>query len=678
MFQIKTKNVTSLLLGIILVSCLFASVASAATLTTITVKEKAGVSTSNYPLTFGHVFKKGDVTGNVYLSNYPTQTDVKTTYSDGSIRFAVISALVPMAANSDTVLNVNTTGTAASTTAMTKTEILVTDIGATIDLTGLSGSGYSGNLQADLRATIIAASSLDYWLEGGVCTEILIDQRLNNSLNATWEVRFYPGTSYIRISHVIENVEANYRGSINYAVEIKQGNASPISVYTKANFQHNYQARWRKVLWLGTEPPEVEIHYDTDYLISTGMIPSYDTSLTVPESSIASKYSEWNGTDTDIMGDGLQDNSFASGVEGSLLQKYTAQYLLSWDNRLREVVLGMGEVTASCPIHYREWDNTKSFYGHIISVDDRPRIRVREGKTEDLPAPIGTLSSQWEVDQAHQWSYNYIPYLVTGERWFLDELYYWSSFNMNYQNPDYRGEEDGIIPDSAQVRGVAWAYRTMTQTAAIAPNADIEKAYFEDKIANNIARFITESTKYPLRFIYLRNDSISGLDASVTVGLSGWMQDFLLLAISNGSDLGYDASTVLSEFSKFVINRFTNPDFNWYNGASYRFPGATVAGTVSTWSQASSLFSSQPTSFDPVGYAYSYRHKALAALSQVTDQTGGQTAYDWLKTNFTAGTPPLDEQFADDPTWALVPRDGFTPPAGNGSQPLPPLNLRNE
>jgi len=33
----------------------------AATITTVTVKEKAGVTTTNYPLTFGHAFKKGDV-----------------------------------------------------------------------------------------------------------------------------------------------------------------------------------------------------------------------------------------------------------------------------------------------------------------------------------------------------------------------------------------------------------------------------------------------------------------------------------------------------------------------------------------------------------------------------------------------------------------------------------------
>jgi len=686
MYKTSLKIVTFtsvLLLSTAFFVCLSAFSVSASTLTTITVKEMDGVSTSNYPLTFGHVFKKGDVTGNVYLNNYPTQTDVKTTYDDGSIRFAVISALVPMTANSDTVLNVNTTGTAAKTTPMSKVEILATDIGATIDLTGLSGSGYSGNLQADLRAAINAESSLNYWLEGGVCSEILIDQRLNNSLNAAWEVRFYPGSPYIRISHAMENVEANYRGNVNYSVDISQGNTAPSSVYTKSNFQHNASSRWRKVFWLGHEPPEVEIHYDLEYLISTGMIPNYDTSLTVPEDTLASAYSIWQASNNDIMENGTIKYYFPTTggrEEIGLFPTWTARYLLSMDNRMRDIVLGNASLSAGCPIHYRESDNTKSFYGKVLSVVDRPTVRTipssadNYGNTGDnLPTAIGAETTPWTIDKSHQASFNYIPYLITGDKFYLDELYYWAAWNASSEsyNPDWgRDYAKGIIRD--QVRGEAWGIRNIAHAAVMATDLSPESTYFNTIISNNIAEWSNSRAVSPLK--YWHYDSGSEGRTSGTVSdpadpttvkyiVAPWMDDFVAIVLRHMKDIGFSTQVALSNLGQFTIGRSTHPDWNHYNAAPYHFPGLLYSGDeVSTWEQANSLMVSQPTSFPVDDYPNSYNFVALAALSGLVDQTNGQVAYNWLKANVND-----QSELNDDPTWALVPRG-----------PKPAVNLRLE
>ena len=91
----------------------------AANITTLTLKEKDGVTTKNYPLTFGHVFKKGDVLKFVTATYngvpVTTQCDVKTTYDDGSIRFAVVSLILPsVAANSSNIILLSTSTTTAS------------------------------------------------------------------------------------------------------------------------------------------------------------------------------------------------------------------------------------------------------------------------------------------------------------------------------------------------------------------------------------------------------------------------------------------------------------------------------------------------------------------------------------------------------------------------------------
>ena len=654
----------------------------AETITTITVKEMDGVSTANYPLTFGLVFKQGAVTGNnVYLNTYPTQTDVKTTYSDGSLRFAVISALVPMTANSDTVLNVNTTGTAASTTPMNKTEILATDIGATIDLIGLSGSGYSGNLQADLRAAITAESSLDYWLEGGVVSEILVNQTLNNSLNATWEVRFYPGTPFIRISHAMENVEASYRGNIDYAVTITQGESSPVSVYAKPSFQHNTSSRWRKIFWLGSDPSEVEIHYDIDYLISTRMLPNYDTSLTVPENTLASSYTAWLATDNDIMGNGGIKFYFPTTggrEEIGIFPTWTARYLLSMDNRLREIMLGNANLSAGCPIHYRESDPNKTFYGRVLNINDRPTVRTQPyyadnyGQASDnLPTAIGVETTPWTVDDAHQASFNYVPYLITGEKFYLDELFYWAGWNTSkdsYNSTWGRDLTKGIL--RGQVRGEAWSMRNLSHAAVMATDGSPEESYFNTMVSNNINEWPNSRSTSPLKYWNYDTGSEGRADGVLSASsdpttvkyvVAPWMNDFVTIILGHMKELGFSTDAALTTLSEFTIGRFTHADWNPYNGTPYHFPGMLYSGSqVASWLQANDLMTSQPTAFPDPDSAGSYRYVARAALSYLIDKTNGRVAYNFLDTNI-----HNKELLNIDPTYALIPRG-----------PKPPIDLK--
>ena len=671
------KHTLVMTLFFVVVLALISVSAFAATLTTITIKEMDGISTAAYPLTFGHVFKQGDVTGNVYLNSYSTQTDVKTTWSDGSIRHAVISALVPMTANSDLVLNINDTGTATSTTPMNKTEILATDIGATINLTGLSDSGYSGDLTANLRTAINNEATLNYWLSGGVVSEILVDQRLNNSLNATWEVRFYPGTSHIRISHVMENVEANYRGNIDYTVAISQDNASPTSIYGPTNITHLKNSRWRKVFWMGSAPSEIEIHYDLDYLISTGHILSYDTSLAVPQSAIDNTTTTWNSRNTDLYGVSNDGGSNYSGLanmyfpntggrpEIGVLPRWIARYLLTWDSDLKNIMLRQAELLANTPVHWREFDESKSFVGRIINIDDRPKVRISsEGNAtsssyDPLPVAIGSTSNPWTIDLSHQGSFNYIPYLISGEYFYLQEMYYWAGYNLAQSHPDIniyggRDKSEGII--AGQIRAVAWALRNIVHAEVMAPDNHIEKTYFADKIQNNITYRTLAADNFPLRYMDDTGGPLDGFVPSVINNTSPWMEDFFTIVMVHTNQLGHDTSSILAENSKFIINRFSHPDFNWYLGAEYRFPTITTGGEVMTWAEASSLYTAQPTEFSAIGYAYSYWHIALATLSQVVDQPNGQAAYDWMLAKWNAAsTPTLAEQYANDPTWAIVP-----------------------
>ncbi|TAL86717.1 MAG: hypothetical protein EPN74_03470, partial [Rhodanobacter sp.] len=73
----------------------------AATLVTDTVVSQATLPQNNVPVTFGQVFKAGDVpagaTLTASLDGQPIilQVDTKATNPDGSVRHAVLTAMVP-------------------------------------------------------------------------------------------------------------------------------------------------------------------------------------------------------------------------------------------------------------------------------------------------------------------------------------------------------------------------------------------------------------------------------------------------------------------------------------------------------------------------------------------------------------------------------------------------------
>jgi len=652
---------------IIFALLLFASQAAGQEITSLTLYEVDSTASSNYPLSFGHPFAQGDVDSSVVVSvdgtPVTTQFDVKRHWPDGSIKFGIVSIVIPSISVGDTVtLSISASNTTNNTGQLTKTQILAEDVESVINLTGLSDSGYSGNLSASFYGAIDSLATMEYWMQGAVCTEVLARQNLNNSLNAKWEARFYPGTDYgVRISNVIENVEGEYRGNVTYSASIDTGTSSSTSTaYSKSSFQHNFCSRWRKVLWVGPEPPEVELHYDLSYLISTGSVMNYDTSLTVPGATLSDAYAAWQSTDHDIMGNGSIREYFPTtgGREDlGMLPTWGARYLLSMDNRMKEIVLGNGEMSGSISFHYRESDSGNAHYGLPISIDDRPTISTKEpdctneGTVADrLPTGIGTLTTPWTVDRAHMPSLAYLPYLITGDYFFYEELMYWGHYVIS-REAWQRNEDVGVIAD--QVRGEAWAGRTLANAAAFALDGSAEREYLTQKLSNNIVAWHAEQDRYPLNYwgidIY---GSTSGTTPDVQHITSPWMEDFMLLSLQHMDNLGYPARQIIDWYHVFAVNRCTHPDFNVYNAAVQHFPAQYTDDTYpQTWAQADSAIIDQPTSFPASDIPYGYRANALAAMSCLTGYEGGQAGYDFLLSNINI----TEAQFSDDPTWAFIP-----------------------
>jgi len=637
--------------------------------TSVVIADKAGVTTVDYPVTLSLVFRKGDVPANVTAriagQMLATQTDVKVRYDDQSVKHALVSFIIPLLpASQQVTVDILGGGGNADSDYFDQDELLATDFEALMSLT-VGGNSYS----ASARQMLVTLTDPRYWIKGDICTEVLLvdlGSNIENQLNVQYYVRLYPGWDGIRIDTVVENCWSDYRGNITYDFDLQLGYSTPATVLQKTNFTHNVNARWRKIFWLGHEPPEVEVRYDLDYTIATGTLPRYDTSLTVPDSTLQSAYDWWASSGHDIMEGGRIMRYFPSsgGREDiGVYPAWAARYLLSMDNRLREVMLNYGDLSGSIPVHIRESDPGRAFHQHVLSIDDRPTVWTGwwdfgpTSEDDRLPAPIGPTDTEWSVDGAHQPSFACVPYLVTGDYYYLEEMYFWAGWDLSDTNYSVRGYDAGWIHD--QARGIAWRNRNLADAANMAPDADVlEKSYFTEKVLNNIAHWddIYISGYYPtvryLQIISPADRAAPEFDPNVAFYSLPWQDNYVLMVAGHMRDIGFDTDAMIAWLGESLINQYRHPDMNWYRASPYKLAthlddGAGGAAVIETWAEVNDAFVDDegPTWFE--GY---YHNEARAALTYVVHMPQGLAAWNWLDAGIYN-----PQQTATDPKWAFLP-----------------------
>src|SRR5258706_6961034 len=83
--------------------------------------------------------------------------------------------------------------------------------------------------------------------------------------------------------------------------------------------------------------------------------------------------------------------------------------------------------------------------------------------------PLGQNSvTPWGADPAHEPSMSYVPYMVTGDLFHLEEMHFWATFNMASIPPESRGSGLGLV-NGTQVRAQAWSLRSLGDAAYITP-----------------------------------------------------------------------------------------------------------------------------------------------------------------------------------------------------------------
>ena len=648
-------------------------------ITCVEVTGTATVTQASVPVTFGQPFRAGDwqhttqgLVAKVDGVAVPLQTDEISSHRDGSARFAVLSAqLNNLQPGQSKIINLYTgTKTSSSPNVPANPDWNLELEAQVFDANGNVVATLVAQPQAQLAAQIASGSGRR--LAGAVATEYTVALPFKDKatgtqhphLTARLHTRLVDGGQRIRTDVVMENTRtwtAN-PGNITYSFAVKRNGST---IYTQPKFTHYHHARWHKVLWTGASAePQARVRHNMPYFMASKAVWNYNLNLQVPETVLAGQYALLAQKRQDQAALGPMGNAFLTPYfpttggrqEIGPLPRWTAQYLVSQDPRMLEVMLANADAAASVPVHYRD-DSTAL----PLDLDRYPKVAVRIGTSSPALPAVVDGATIWSVDIAHQGSFAFVPYLVTGDAFYQEEAAFWAAWNMAANNPSYRGYGAGLIHPE-QLRGQAWALRSIRDAALFLPDTHPHKSYFQNRLNNNLNWYIDTFVNNPDATAQSPLGAIQKPDDKSVTG--PWQNDFMGIIFAQMVEDGEPlAKPTLDWFGKFNVGRFLNEPagFCTANAAGYYWKIRDINGNfITTWKAlyeanypGQSCTSTTAIDGYPDG-AVGYAAGARASLATAIDAgvANASTAYArWL-----TFTPKIDNAFNSDPTWAIVPR----------------------
>ena len=712
---------------------------------TITIREKAGVTTKQYPIQIGRAFVQGEI------PNFPramlgstaltTQADVKTRWPDGSVKHAVLTFYLPtLNANSTVTISFANQTSGNNTGFLTKREMLASKLNFDARMELTNGSTVSASAREMLNA-----DDFEYWNRGAVTTSIILSDHTlarafdvgfdsNRSFRPLFHATFWPDIRKIRIRFIGEVANTTALQDQNYALKLKLGQTAPQTVYNKANVAQHAASRWTKEFWLGGAPPAIEINHNLAYLKQTRALPNYDASRMVTAASLNAAYNDpfngWAAAAKDLFDAGNLTKLMPTAGGRDEIGPYPT-WLVLWlftgDARMRDKTFGNADLAAAFPVHFREGLNGRNFdrnsttpaLGKVLSLTARPTVFLSAGNdyinyqytnAADKIVPVGAMTSNgWRPDSAHQPDYFSPLYALTGDYFYLEEMYFWTAWSAAGTNftPDFfwgrgpAGDTGGILDE---VRGDAWTLRTRAQTAWFAPDGTPEKTYFSRLVNDaigvwegtlgitgtsnqNTANWTWGNTvavrKYydeqwpnyiphtpplpPLRYWdqgpLVAADSTDIDPTKASRRTQPWQIHFMIYALGRAKELGFATGPLLTWLAPVVTNELTNPAYNPYLAASFMMPTLQKlqAGDqyFGNWTAERSAF---VASFEANAQAdfvsqlsdpnHGYPMICMAAAAMAAAEPNGAAAWTFIQQQVVAPAVSLN----DNPKWAILPR----------------------
>jgi len=687
---------------------------------TMVLTNVSGAAITNYPLQFARAFVQGEIPNYAEIViegiALPTQCDVKNRWGDGSVKFAIMAAVVP-SLPSEYPVTVQFINTASGNNTPSDLSA-VPAYDARITLTNPVGGA---SVYASAR-DMLDAGHFSLWTSGPIAqTYLVADRSAARTHDIGWSGHraFHPwfvvtvwptlGRVYTRYVGEISNTEAMEAQSYNLDLTVGE-----LWVYSQHDVAHVPGTRWSRTEWFGGAPePKVNLYHNIAYIARTGLVPNYDPAVVIPASTSETKYANWLAISHAIGASGLWQPSMPTTggrLDIGLNPSWNVSALLSGDWRDLQIMLGQAELAGWWKRHIREGDATKANFGRTIHCHTRGTYGFLDDRFPGTPEDAVTIidpgaANAWQSDIAHHPDPFSIPYLMTGDPFFLDSLEMWQGANSLWGNPGYRNYAHMTCYGDGQPRAMGWMYRTLFNAAALLPDADPLRVTFDlmcnEAIAKDEGQRHINTTEFagsaqhvfgaapigttgdgwaghgpgPCRWWagaagYSATDPVF-YNTDVAYSASGhWMNFFVIASLGRGRELGYPVDALLQWAAPHVIGQFGTEGYPPQLAGQYVVPDLKKAGAGSawfnSWEEVLTGWSAQKQTgrldgeieIPYWGLPISYYNEGRTALSFVVDQPGGAEAWARCEETIAAKTTEsgYGTDWASDPTWSCIPR----------------------
>jgi hypothetical protein len=583
--------------------------------------------------TFGLVVPRGvaPAGSGLQIGSLPTQTDLKTTWPDGSIRFAVLSARIQLSGFYP--ITTVPRSTAASFTPLwplaSVTFIIdgVSYVAALPPFTGVDSWLDQGALVREARVVVAPTS--------GVAPHPL--------LQVIFDVRSYADGGR-RVDVTVQNVKDVTTGDkVSYAVAIAVNGRE---VFSRSGVVHYSLTRWRKI-FLTDGLAEATVVPDLEPFFAAHTIPRFRSDISDASYAIA-------GAKFDILQFGdFQAYMPATGGRPEIgwFPDWIVRYLVFKKPDARAYMIRHSELSASWSGHITEPDGTS-----LITLSKYPDYwldaRADAGRPNGPSAPrangeIRGTRAEW-LENAHLPSVSFVPYLITGDRFHLDQQRLWAAFTLIKTwhgqvgvpgtTLDYT-RKAGLLLEN-QTRGVAWSLRAIGDMLAYLPDASPDRAYFATTLQRNLDWLEIHGRTFdsgPLGTALWQNrfEVVNGVNHLLA---ATWQEAYVAYELHRLLEHGFAPGAALRDrFARFHLRMFSSePDYpRTYAGPYFLLvgvqgPGSALRPFTTMREVFDATYKQRKESPTPFAGWYGPEERTMLLLARRIGLPGAEAALNWL------------------------------------------------
>lgn len=641
------------------------------------------------PFSLGFAFRRGDIpAGSTVASNLASfQVTPRTTWPDGSLKFAQLAGFADLTAN--VLSTIRLRRIAADTrviSLLTLADLKKTNVTAEV-AAGSLGTASFGPSDWDTPHTA--------WVSGPHMSSWIYRKPVGSDAHLTaWlEVRLFAGGAvemlpWIENGYLMVAGPTNKSATYTFKLGGSQRFSSPIDLphHCRTPLINGAALSY----WLGDDP-NVTPRHDLAYLQATEQVPTYsgrvDTAAGVAQ-ALVTTFSPLAKCNFDYSGDSMTATGYQESI--GLLPQHDALYLTCENPNTYAAVVRNGYAAGRYPLHYRDEKTQRpirfSQYPNLVLHGDS-RVSDLGGSTRGqyTPQPSGTMSPKW--DCAHSPSVGYMAYLVTGRWYFMEQVQFAATLNyLNKSDNDImRRGGLGLVQSCYggwQTRAAAWQWRALAQALNATPDSDTAlRGEFISCVQSNIDNFHSTYVAQPNN-PYGWVQPGEGYDNEMQYG-APWQQDFVTAAFGYSLAMGLPISAAAANKhdaffrwkARSAVMRLGPATGFWYvNGATYTMSITPVAvpdyqGGKGPWYPSdaavyAATYASRPSWFGTVegklageimpGDRAAWGNLTTALAYAVRHGVSGATAaYQRLTT--ASNYPALRDNFNVFPVWSVAP-----------------------